>query len=76
MPGLRPVPRKILTYSSESDLIVLEFTEHEGVFYFEKEFSECSGAQSFPLLCSILLKAIILSSLTCKITGLTSTLDN
>lgn len=29
MPGLRSVPRKILTYSSETDLIVLKFTLHE-----------------------------------------------
>lgn len=70
------MPRKILTYSSESDLIVLEFTVHEGVFYFEKEFSEYNGAKSFPLFSSILLKAIILASLTHKITGLTSTQDN
>lgn len=76
MPGLRSVPRKILTYSSESDLIVLEFTVHEGVFYFEKGLSECNGAKRFPLLRSILLKASVLSSLTHKITGLTSTQDN
>lgn len=76
MPGLRSVPRKILTYSSVSHLIVLEFTVHEGVFYFEKEFSEYNGAKSFPLLCSTLLKAIILSSLTHKISGLVSTQDN
>lgn len=63
------MPRKILTYSSETDLIVLTFAAPETACFILKGHPQNIEVQklSFALLC--LVKGITLAALTHKITG-------
>lgn len=69
MPGLRSEPRKILTYSSETDLIVPTFTAPETACFILKAHPQNIVVQKLSFALQYLVKAITLASLTHKITG-------
>ena len=73
MPGLRSVPRKILTYSSETDLIVLTFTAPETACCILKAHPRNIAVQKLSFALQCLVKAITLAPPTHKITGWTQT---